>query len=125
MPSKRGVIVLVVAIALVVGAALWFSSRATSTFHYKPDEASARRHTHEACAALDDFVALVNDNGSAREATALLKRFEAEAQAAYDNDVRWTRLLSSAKALRAGFRVDDANTTRIGYDVAREECRRV
>ena len=125
MPSKRGVSVLALAIALVVASALWLNSRSTSaTFHYTPDHASAQRLARQACDAFDDFVVLVNENGRARDATAVLKRFEAKAQAAYDNDVQWTRLLSSAKALRAGFKTDDANATRAGYDIARAECRR-
>jgi hypothetical protein len=124
VPSKRGVVVLVLACALAVAVAVRVNSRASSgRFHYAPDEVSARQLAQQACATLDEFVALVDENGSARQATSLLERFEAKAEAAYAKDVRWTRLLSAAKALQAGFDADDARATRVGYDIAREECR--
>ena len=125
MPSKRGVAVLLLACALVVAGVLWSTSRNNSdTFHYRPDPAGARQLAAQACGAFGRFVTVANDNGPATEVTSLLERFEARAQAAYDKDVRWTRLLSAAKALRAGFDADDASATRVGYDLAREECRR-
>jgi hypothetical protein len=120
------VIALVVGAAIVVAVTLFVTTRADSPDYptYRTDALAGRRFADQACDALDDFVALVNDNGRADTATALLKTFESKAQSAYDADVAWTRLLSAAKALRAGFKADDAEVTRVGYDLAREECRR-
>jgi hypothetical protein len=111
-------------VAIVVAVTLFFTSRSESPDYptYRTDAPAGRRFADQACKAFDDFIALVNDNGRADRATALLKTFEDKAHAAYDADVAWTRLLSAAKALRAGFQADDANTTRVGYDTAGEEC---
>jgi hypothetical protein len=126
VPSKRGVIVLVVAVALVVAGALLFTSSSDSDYpSYKTDAVAGRRLARDACRAFTDFVALVNKNGSSKDGMALLDRFRAKAQAAYDEDVQWTRLMSAAQSLRAGFKADDPTATRAGYDVGRAECRRV
>lgn len=89
---------------------------------YAEDQPRARTLARQACAVLDKFVAEVQSDQTAEDAQRTLDRFETTALTAYSHDVRWVRLLTSAKALQAALRDDDAEAARLGLLTAEEEC---
>lgn len=126
---NRRILLAVAALIVVVIGAVWANTSsdppraATRASGHKPDVSEGRALAARACARLDAFEAVVERNESARKALDELDRFEATARRAYDRDVVWIRLLSAAKALKAGFRDDDAEAARVGIETARTECR--
>lgn len=76
----------------------------------------------ESCGLVDDFRGLVEDNGSAEEARAVLREATELATQAAASEPRWRPLAGATQALEVAIERDDRDAARIGIIVARSEC---
>lgn len=112
------VLVLLAAIAFIVVRDPWRGEAEPQ----RQDPAEGLTLARRACASLDETLLSIDANRSADVVLDELDRAVDLAGSAYSADVRWLRLLSSAKSLRAGLRTDSADAARAGLATARDEC---
>jgi hypothetical protein len=108
-------------VALVLAGAWWFLRPASHPYSPLP-AAEAKPDAERACSLMREFESQVIANAQAKVVLATLDQASAAATRAGRADVVWVRLDSGVRAVRAGFKKNDARATRVGIDVVRDAC---
>jgi hypothetical protein len=112
----------VVALVLLVLGGTWYLLRPDPPTYSPLPAAEARPNAERTCTLMRDFEAQVIANGQAKLALDTLDQAAAAATRAARADVVWIRLDSGVRAVRAGFKKNEAAATRVGIDVVRDAC---